>query len=86
MSAGSVQHRTLQKALAVAGSLPALARILRVPSAELALWLEGSAEVPTSVFLNVVDYLLEQPASFVSKADGRPIEGEAPPKNGSEDN
>jgi hypothetical protein len=85
MPPGSVQWRTLQKALALAGSAPRLAEILRVPAPQLERWLEGTEEIPMPDFFNVVDFLLEQPAGFVTPARGRPLEGEPPSKNGSED-
>lgn len=85
MPRGSVQYRTLQKAVLVAGSAPRLAEILRVPVDELARWLEGKAEVPMPVFFNVVDFLLEQPRAFITPAEGRAVQGELPTKNGSQD-
>lgn len=85
MPPGSVQHRTLQRALALAGSVQRLAEILRVPMEQLAGWLDGDEEVPMPVFFNVVDFLLEQPAAFITPAAGRTVQGELPTKNGSED-
>lgn len=81
----SVQYRTLQKALVVAGSVQRLAEILRVPAEQLARWLDGNEDVPMPVFFNVVDFLLEQPGAFITPAAGRTVQGERPTKNGSED-
>ena len=37
------------------------------------------------VFLNLVDFLLEQSRGFITQTDGRPIENQPAPRNGSED-
>jgi hypothetical protein len=85
MQSGSVQYRTLQKALALVGSIQRLAEILGVQVEQLAPWVEGREEMPMPVFFNVVDFLLEQPGVFITSAAGRTVQGEAPTKNGSED-
>jgi hypothetical protein len=85
MQPGSVQYRTLRKALAITGSIQRLAEVLGVAVEQLAPWVEGREEVPMPVFFNVVDFLLEQPGIFITPAAGRTVQGEAPTKNGSED-
>lgn len=85
MPAGSVQCRTLQKALAAVGSVDALGKILAVPAADLEKWLAGIEDPPMPVFLNLVDFLLEQSRGFITQTDGRPIENQPAPRNGSED-
>jgi hypothetical protein len=55
----TVHTRALQRAADVLGDLEALRARLNVPEARLALWLEGYARPPTSVFLQVVDILLD---------------------------
>ena len=56
----SVYARTLQKAAAAAGGQKRLARLLRVPLADLEKWIAGKDEPPTAVFLKAVDLVLDQ--------------------------
>jgi hypothetical protein len=56
----SVYSRTLQKAAQLAGGHAQLCRILKVPAAELQKWLDGRAVPPRSIFLQAVDFLLQE--------------------------
>lgn len=51
----SVQERTLEIAVRVAGSVPELARYLGVPAAHIQSMLEGKEEIATWIFLRCVD-------------------------------
>jgi len=55
----SVYSRTLQKAAEAAGGQKRLARLLRVPLAELEKWIADKDEPPMSVFLKAVDLVLD---------------------------
>jgi hypothetical protein len=52
--------RVLQRAAEVLGSERALARALRVPMADLFMWLKGSERPTRALFLAAVDILLER--------------------------
>jgi hypothetical protein len=58
--AASVYSRTLQKAAEAAGGQKRLARVLRVPLAELEKWIADKDEPPMSVFLKAVDLVLDE--------------------------
>jgi hypothetical protein len=51
----TVHRRTLARAVEIAGTDEKLARFLRLPLAELQKWARGEAELPTAVFLALVD-------------------------------
>ena len=59
----SVYSRTLQKAAEVAGGQKKLARLLRVPLAELEKWIGDKDEPPMAVFLKAVDLVLDDTTS-----------------------
>jgi len=61
--APSVYSRTLQKAAEAAGGQKKLARILRVPAAELEKWIADKDEPPMAVFLKAVDLVLDETSS-----------------------
>lgn len=56
----SVYARTLHKAAEAVGGQKRLARLLRVPLAELEKWIADKDEPPTAVFLKAVDMVLDQ--------------------------
>ena len=66
MSSKSLRHRTLRRALLVAGSVPRLARRLVVPEGVLKDWLAGEGVPPTGVFLRAVD-VIESQHGFVER-------------------
>ena len=72
--ATSVYSRTLQKAAEAAGGQKKLARVLRVPLAELEKWIADKDDPPMAVFLKAVDMVLDE--TTLSGA-GEP--GEPPP-------
>lgn len=74
--ARSVYSRTLQKAAEAAGGQKKLARLLRVPLAELEKWIGDKDEPPMSVFLKAVDLVLDDTTS--SGAGSDPGEPPAP--------
>jgi hypothetical protein len=53
-----VHVRTLAKAAELIGGERALARYLRVPMAELFVWMRGATPVPDRIFLRAVDLVL----------------------------
>jgi hypothetical protein len=57
-----VYSKTFTKAAELLGSEKALARELRVPVAELNKWIAGSAKPPLSIFLRVIDLVLDETA------------------------
>ena len=59
----SVYSRTLQKAAETAGGQKKLARLLRVPLAELEKWIADKDEPPMAVFLKAVDLVLDETTS-----------------------
>jgi DNA-binding transcriptional regulator YdaS (Cro superfamily) len=54
----TIHLRTVQRAAEVLGGIEALQGHLGVPMTHLSLWLEGTAPVPTEVFLRCVDVVL----------------------------
>jgi hypothetical protein len=58
----SVYSRTLQKAAELAGGQKTLARLLRVPLAELEKWIADKDQPPTIIFLRAVDLVLDETA------------------------
>ena len=59
----SVYSRTLQKAAELSGGQRRLARLLRVPLADLEKWIADKDEPPTAIFLKAVDLVLDETAS-----------------------
>jgi hypothetical protein len=68
----SVYSRTLQKAAEAAGGQKKLARVLRVPLAELENWIADKDEPPTAVFLKAVDMVLDETTSSGASEPGDP--------------
>jgi hypothetical protein len=58
--AASVYSRALRKAIEILGSRAKLARHLHVPESELQKWLADEARPPKSVFLAVVDLVIDE--------------------------
>jgi hypothetical protein len=56
----TVFSRVLRKAAELIGSREKLCRHLRVPSADLDLWIAGKAEPPTATFLKAVDLVIDE--------------------------
>ena len=56
----SVYSRTLQKAAEAKGGSKKLARLLRVPLADLEKWIADKDEPPMSIFLKAVDLVLDE--------------------------
>ena len=73
--ASSVYSRTLQKAVELAGGRSKLARLLRVPLANIDRWIADEAKPPLNVFLRVVDLVIDETGSAPEAAEP----GEAPP-------
>jgi hypothetical protein len=55
-----VYSKTFTKASELLGGEKALARELRVPVADLGKWIAGSAKPPLSLFLRVIDLVLDE--------------------------
>ena len=68
----SVYSRTLQKAAEAAGGQKKLARVLRVPLADLEKWLADKDEPPMAVFLKAVDMVLDETTSSGAGEPGEP--------------
>lgn len=60
--ANRVYSRTFQKAAELSGGLKKLARILRVPAADLEKWIAGNAAPPLPTFLKAIDLVLDETA------------------------
>jgi hypothetical protein len=58
-----VYSRTLQKAAELSGGQKRLARLLRVPLADLEKWIDGYGAPPMSVFLRAIDFVLDETSS-----------------------
>jgi len=56
----TVQARALHRACDAIGGVQALARYLRVPSADVREWMFNVGTPPNRVFLRVVDLLLDE--------------------------
>ena len=57
-----VYAKTFQKAAELAGGPRKLAHELHVPLAELDRWLAGEAQPPLAIFLQAIDYVLDETA------------------------
>ena len=68
----SVYSRTLQKAAEAAGGQKKLARVLRVPLAELEKWIADKGEPPMAIFLKAVDLVLDETGSSGAGEPGDP--------------
>jgi hypothetical protein len=68
----SVYSRTLQKAAEVAGGSKRLARLMRVPLADLEKWMADKDEPPMAVFLKAVDLVLDGTTSPGGSEPGDP--------------
>ena len=58
--ASSIYSRALQRASELMGGRDELAKFLDVPAADLHKWISGGARPPQSVFLRVVDYIIDE--------------------------
>ena len=58
--AASVYSRALQRAAQLVGGREKLAKILRVPRAEIDRWLADEAKPPREIFLRIVDLILDE--------------------------
>lgn len=58
--AATVYSRALLRATELLGGREKLARVLRVPVAEIDKWIAGAAKPPREVFLRVVDLILDE--------------------------
>ncbi|TMH27565.1 MAG: hypothetical protein E6H63_10370 [Betaproteobacteria bacterium] len=56
----SVYSRALLRAAELLGGRDRLAKVLRLPKAELDSWIAGDAKPPREVFLQVVDLILDE--------------------------
>ena len=65
----SVYSRTLQKAAESHGGQKKLARLLRVPLAELEKWIADKDEPPMAVFLRAVDLVLDETTSSCASSE-----------------
>lgn len=68
----SVYSRALLRAAEFVGGRDKLARVLRVPKAELESWIAGAAKPPRDVFLRVVDLILDETAAEGGEAPEPP--------------
>jgi hypothetical protein len=59
--------RAVERAVEIAGGVNALAGALGLSRVLVRACITGSHETPTSVFLKVVDYLMDQDPLFLSK-------------------
>ena len=71
----SVYSRTLQKAAQLAGGSAKLCRVLKVPAADLQKWIDDRAAPPRAIFLQAVDYVLNE---LPPVAGSEPAEPAAP--------
>ena len=72
----AVYRKALQRALALAGGQEMLCRRLGVSQASLRAWLDGRADLPTDIFLQVVD-IVSTPATPARLEQGPPPLDEA---------
>jgi hypothetical protein len=72
----SVYSRTFQKAAQLMGGQKKLARLLRVPLAELEKWIAGKEAPPMPTFLKAVDLVLDETSG--SAAASEPAEPPGP--------
>ena len=69
--ANAVRLHALVRAVAMLGSIDALARHLEQPVWRVELWLRGSVSIPPDAFMKVVDLLLERELSQMKEEAGR---------------
>jgi len=74
--ASSIYSRALQRASELMGGRDELAKFLGVPATDVQKWISGGARPPQSIFLRVVDYIIDE-TSPPENGDG----GEAPARN-----
>jgi hypothetical protein len=72
--AASVYSRTLQKASELIGGHLKLCRYLKVPSAELANWINDRSTPPIAIFLRAVDLVIGE-----ASREGGSEPGDPPP-------
>ena len=54
-----VQMRVVERAVEIAEGIEALAMCLGVPPVAVAAWIQGTSEVPSGVFLKVVEMIVD---------------------------
>jgi hypothetical protein len=76
----SVYSRAFQKAAEMLGGRDKLAKVLRVPLADIESWIADKAKPPREIFLRVVDLILDEspPAGEASEAHEPPPRDCAP--------
>lgn len=62
MMGNRIQMRAVQRASEIAEGIEALAVYLGVPPVAVAAWIQGTSEVPPSVFLRIVDIIVDHGA------------------------
>ena len=65
----SVQLRAIRRASEVMGGEQKLADHLGMPLSAVQLWIEGASLIPTDVFLQVVDILVDQAIDDLKPGD-----------------
>jgi hypothetical protein len=76
-----IYGRTFQKAAELCGGQKKLARLLRVPLADLEKWIAGTDKPPINVFLKAIDFVLDEtpsPAAGSDPEDAAPRDCAAP--------
>ena len=70
----TVHSRAVLRAAELLGGRDKLARVLRMPKADIDKWISGEAKPPREVFLRVVDLILDEtsPASGPDAQDPPP--------------
>lgn len=61
MNYSRIHTRTLEKAAQILGGQAELAEYLHVTRGDLAAWMEGRSELPTSFFISAVDVIAANP-------------------------
>lgn len=65
----SVQLRAIRRASEVLGGEDKLAERLGMPLSAIHLWCEGTALIPTDIFLRLVDIIVEQTIDDLTPGD-----------------
>jgi hypothetical protein len=73
----TVHSRAVLRAAELLGGRDKLARVLRVPKADIDKWISGEAKPPREVFLRVVDLILDE----TSPANGPDAQDPPPPRD-----
>jgi hypothetical protein len=67
----TVYGRALIRAAELLGGRDKLARVLRVPAAEIDKWIAGESKPPREVFLRVVDLILDETGPAADDTDAQ---------------